>query len=379
MLRPFGLFASSFVAAVLLVAAPASAKPGDLLTMQPVRAPAGALGWRISYLSTGLDGRERPVTGLIYTPKGPAPPGGRPVVAWAHPTTGVAESCAPSLHLTGFGLVPHLSTLIADGYVVASTDYPGLGTVGPHPYIVGVSEARAVLDAVRVAAKLPGTGANGHFVVWGHSQGGHASLYTGIIAAQYAPELTLEGVAAVAPATDLVALMKDDISERGGRILASYAVWSWTRVYGLPIQSVVKKNAIWIVNRVARECVQSTFEAIAVVVNSALLRQTFVDSSVYTDPAWRAEFVANTPGAMPASIPLFIAQGRDDVTVRPAITRAYARAACARGQRVDYDSIPGGHLGAAEVSADAAIAWISRRFAHAAVASTCGALSENTT
>jgi acetyl esterase/lipase len=285
----------------------------------------------------------------------------------------VAESCAPSLHLTGFGLVPHLETLLANGYVVASTDYPGLGSIGTHPYLVGVSEARAVLDAVR-AARTMRTGANAHFVVWGHSQGGQAALFTGQIAATYAPELTIEGVAAVAPATDLLTLMKDDISERGGRILGSYAVWSWTRVYGLPISQVVKPNAVWIVNRVARECVQSTFEAIGVLINSALLRQSFIDSKVYTDPAWRAHFIANTPSAMPASIPLMVVQGRNDVTVRPAVTRQYAARACARGQKVTYDSIPGGHLGAADVSATTVIGWIGRRFGHAAQVDDCASL-----
>jgi len=35
----------------------------------------------------------------------------------------------------------------------------------------------------------------------GHSQGGHASLYTGELAASYAPDLKLVSVAAAAPAT----------------------------------------------------------------------------------------------------------------------------------------------------------------------------------
>ncbi len=91
--------------------------------------------------------------------------------------------------------------MVDRGYVVAATDYPGLGTPQTHPYLVGVSEARAVLDSVRAARAL--TGAQNRFAVWGHSQGGQAALFTGLIAKSYAPDLDLVGVAAAAPATDL--------------------------------------------------------------------------------------------------------------------------------------------------------------------------------
>jgi pimeloyl-ACP methyl ester carboxylesterase len=55
-----------------------------------------------------------------------------------------------------------------------------------------------VLDAVRAARGLPGAGAGRSAVVFGHSQGGHAALFAGALAARYAPELDLLGVAAAA-------------------------------------------------------------------------------------------------------------------------------------------------------------------------------------
>jgi len=39
---------------------------------------------------------------------------------------------------------------------VVFTDYPGLGTPGPHPYLVGESEGRAVLDSIRATRQLLG-------------------------------------------------------------------------------------------------------------------------------------------------------------------------------------------------------------------------------
>ena len=81
-----------------------------------------------------------------------------------------------------FDTIPHLQALIALDYVVAATDYPGLGTPGPHPYLVGESEGRAVIDSVRAARDLEKVGASTRYAVWGHSQGGQAALFAGEIA-----------------------------------------------------------------------------------------------------------------------------------------------------------------------------------------------------
>ena len=47
-----------------------------------------------------------------------------------------------------------MKQLVDAGYVVAATDYEGLGTPGVHPYLVGESEGRSVLDAARAARAL---------------------------------------------------------------------------------------------------------------------------------------------------------------------------------------------------------------------------------
>jgi len=69
----------------------ATRAPGRLIRSEEMRdPPPGAKAWRILYSSTGLDGRPVTVSGIVVAPQLPAPIGGRPVVAWAHPTTGVA-------------------------------------------------------------------------------------------------------------------------------------------------------------------------------------------------------------------------------------------------------------------------------------------------
>src|SRR3984957_9945543 len=198
-LAAFGLFAAdnNVNAQSEFYRAPASeatGAPGTLVRQEIIDgAPLGATTYRVLYRSTGLDNKPLLVSGVVIVPPGDPPPGGRPIVAWAHPTSGVVPRCAPSLAIFLFEQIQGLRSFVRDGYVVAATDYPGLGTEGPHPYLVGTSEARAVIDSVRVAGSLPGAGGGKKFVVWGHSQGGHAALFTGIIAKTYAPELDLLG------------------------------------------------------------------------------------------------------------------------------------------------------------------------------------------
>ena len=141
-------------------------------------APNGAAAYRILYRSTGLHNEPIAVSGVVVVPAGPVPRG-RPIVAWAHPTTGVVPRCAPSLALFVFQQIQGLREMVERGYVVAATDYPGVGTPGPHPYLVGISEGRAVLDSVRAARAVPDAGGGRRFAVWGHLQGGQASLYAG--------------------------------------------------------------------------------------------------------------------------------------------------------------------------------------------------------
>lgn len=163
---------------------------GSILQAEAMHgAPDGAHAWRVLYRSTGLEGKPIAISGAVIAPAGDPPPGGRPVVAWAHPTTGVVSRCAPSLARVFFGSIQGLSDMLARGYVVAATDYPGMGTPEVHPYLVGTSEARAVLDSVRAARAISEAGASDRFAVWGHSQGGQAALFTGLGAASYAPEL----------------------------------------------------------------------------------------------------------------------------------------------------------------------------------------------
>lgn len=340
-------------------------QPGTLVRQEPMDgAPLGAAAYRVLYRSTGLKDEPIFVSGVVIVPAGDPPPGGRSIVAWAHPTTGISPRCAPSLAIFIFQQIQGLRALVERGYVVAATDYPGLGTPGPHPYLVGESEARAVIDAVRVAGDMPGAGSAKRFAVWGHSQGGQAALFTGAIAQTYAPELTLLGVAAAAPATDLVALMNDDINSVGGKNITAMTLWSWHRVYRAAIDNIVDPRAIPVINRLARECVEGPFDLIERQRTEKPLEEHFltVEGPAKIEP-WRSLLEKNTPGILQPNIPVFLAQGTNDQIVHPDVSRNYMNKLCAAGSKVKMIILPNiGHARAAQASAFAAVDWMTDQF-----------------
>ena len=192
--------------------------PGTIIRIEPSpdSLPEGAVAWRVMYVSTGLDDQPIAVTGTIVAPAGESP-NPRPVIAWSHGTTGIFPECGVSHTSDPYQQTPQIQEMINQGFVVAITDYPGLGTPGVHHYIIGPVEAAAVLDSVRVARQLD-VNAGEQFVVWGASQGGHAALWTGQLAPSYAPELELLGVAASAPAINLRGIYEARHGDAGGGI-----------------------------------------------------------------------------------------------------------------------------------------------------------------
>jgi acetyl esterase/lipase len=348
--------------------------PGTVIRKEPMRgAPNGAAAYRILYRSTGLHDEPIAVSGVVVIPAGPVPEAGRPIVAWAHPTTGVVPHCAPSLTHFVFQQMQGLREMVNRGYVVTATDYPGLGTAGPHPYLVGVSEARAVLDSVRAVRELRNTGGGRRYAVWGHSQGGQASLYSGILAKTYAPEIELVGIAAAAPATELAVLMADDLDSNGGRNLTAMTLWSWERVFDAPMQRVVEGEAIPVVNQLAEECIESPVDLVERQRTDSSLKKTFlsVPNPLDLEP-WRSLAARNTPGVLPSDIPVFLSQGEDDKLVRPNVTKDYMRQLCDAGSSVQLVIVPGvSHGFIAQDSASRAVAWMSDRFAGARAPTDC--------
>jgi pimeloyl-ACP methyl ester carboxylesterase len=348
--------------------------PGTLISKSAFTTgvPETLRAWRIVYATTDHKGRPDTATATVLAsrtrPKGP-----RPVVGVGHGTTGIASRCAPSLSQQPFTTsVTALAALLEQGWVAVNTDYAGLGTAGPHPYLVGKAEAHDILDAVRAAHEVldlsPKT------LLMGNSQGGHAALWAGIEAPAYAPDLDVIGVAAAAPATDLYGLITQTSSTLGGAVLEMYLLHSWERVYpdaGLARQ--VQRGAGSVIDQASRLCL-----------NSAEVTQAFelarsVAGSLVADSAYDGAFGrllrANTPtGKIKA--PVLVAQGLADVLVPPGVQRAWVAARCAEGQAIDYREYAGlTHTSlvlAASPLMDELVQWAQDRLAGKPARGNCG-------
>ncbi len=135
-------------------------------------------------------------------------------------------------------------------------------------------------------------------------------------------------------------------------------------------------GAVAVIDRVARDCVESDGEAYRVGWDSRSLSAGFVPESAFETQPWARLLEANRAGRSPAGAPLYVAQGLDDTIVRPSVTADFARALCRRGEVVTFEELPGvGHLRAGRASATAAIQWMRDRFEGRPPADNCGPLS----
>jgi alpha-beta hydrolase superfamily lysophospholipase len=179
------------------------ARPGTLIRVQaidPDDAPVRI--YRVLYHSTAFVGdRDTAVSGTIWVPAAhrPQDPGGFPIVAFGHGNDGSADICANSLpnRMEDIWYWDFALDMVKRGYVVAYTDYEGLGTPGPMMFAIREAMGRSVLDSVRAARDLLGSEVGDRAVAYGHSLGAIAALGAGEIAPDYAPDANLKAVVAL--------------------------------------------------------------------------------------------------------------------------------------------------------------------------------------
>src|SRR3954447_5979465 len=179
--------------------ATAATAPGTVLSsttavLPPQLAPL-ATGKRISYATTAVNGSLITATGLVMTPKYGK---GNKTVVWAPGTTGRADQCTPSINQDVFWREARaaVAALLGKGFTVTAPDYPGLGTTQAHPYLIGGSEGRAIIDSVKAARSLDSS-LTPLYAIHGHSQGGQGALFAGDLAPSYDGKLVLKGVSAI--------------------------------------------------------------------------------------------------------------------------------------------------------------------------------------
>ncbi len=336
-------------------------EPGRLIRVQDLGESDGYAHLRVMYHSRDARDRDRAVTGIISHPTAEAPAGGWPVVALAHGTTGLGSRCAPSRFQTtapGFGL---------DGVRVA-TDYVGLGPVGEvHPYLSGLSEARPVLDIIRAARHLPDAHAGPRWVAVGHSQGGHAALFTHEIAGDYAPELEHLGTVVSAPAAVLDRRFGPD-DEVVPRMVALMALYGMAQDNpGIDPDDYAGEQLRARSEIVTTGCTQDVIDNFV-----AIPPDELYDLDPMDDPEARAVVMANDPGQVATDVPMLLLYGDLDWWVVPDRVRFLFGRLCDVGQQTELVSVPtGDHGNLLDEAAPTVTGWLQDRLTGEAAPDSC--------
>lgn len=362
-----------FVAAVMLAALYAvpsplpAAKPGTVISSHSF-AGGSALGNAASntfvlYHTVSPTGRDVAVSGVISVPKETAPPGGWPIISWAHGTTGNAPQCAPSQSDRPNIEQQFLNEWVRAGYAVAQTDYEGEGTPGLHPYFANAGSAHDTIDIVRAARALyPRIG--NRWIAMGHSEGGAAALFAAALAPDWAPDLRLLGAVSYAPGSDITDAL-------------GYFMTSRQPARTLPL-------GIMMVEGIASTDPAVDLTRILSPRGLSLLPQlqtTCIDE-LMNSPAWNAippaslfvpnapidrllhDFAKNEPLNLPIHVPLLLEQGTADQLVPISTTSALRSNLCANGVQVELDTLDGANHGTVmSRSWDRVRAWAAQLFA----------------
>jgi pimeloyl-ACP methyl ester carboxylesterase len=349
-------------------------QPGALLRSEPVKdviLPSGIRGWRILYATTVDDNTPATAVASVFAASD-SPAGPRPVIAWAHATTGLLQKCMPSLLSAATKGILERDRIVKAGWVVVATDYSFAEKGGPHPYLIGEGEARATLDSVRAARQIAELTLDKRVVVWGYSQGGHAALWTGIVGPRYAPDLEVLGVAAIAPAANIkdTFAMNVEVDKRFGPYLAL----SYSRFYpDIIFEQAIRPEALDAAREIVNLCDfvpredSERIEALAATFDGPALATS-------SNKALQARLEQNTPDG-PIEAPVVIAQGLSDIVVPPSATESYVEERCAAGQRLEYWTFAGlDHLTIVQRGTPLEaklISWTTTRFANEPEASGC--------
>ncbi|MCP2031645.1 uncharacterized membrane protein HdeD (DUF308 family)/acetyl esterase/lipase [Okibacterium sp. HSC-33S16] len=311
--------------------------------------PEGGTVQRILYTTRDANGGDAVASGLVIRPTDP-PPGPRPVVIWNHGTTGVAQACAPSLRRKAATEwdIPAVEEALDRGWVVVASDYSGQGAPGKFPYLIGRGEARSSLDAVLAAGELEDLVLSPDTLVWGHSQGGHAALWTTQIAEEYTPGLTILGTAALAPAADPYALGEE--FTRGSAspqltLLISWVLVPYSETYAeIDLREHVATSGRLLVREMTQRCptepgvLVSVFTALGVEVDRPLYVGDLTDGAL-------GRRLQENAATGPFGTPLFVAWGAEDEVLPTSLQRDFVAQQCANGERVRWAEYPGyGHL-----------------------------------
>lgn len=362
----------------------------------------GAQAWKIAYISSDVGERKTIATALVIAPVGPAPKEGRPILAWAHGTTGSAQNCGPSQVIdptralnqyflmdgnswTDFG-IPNGQEFINEGYVVVATDYQGLGGGGKHQYAVAGTNGRDVVNSARAASSMTEVGAGKKTVIYGWSQGGGATIAAASLPDYLAQQGTAAdnlqylGFVALAPEDVAAMLPKVPADEAGAAklmkgftqanvpnifLFAHYVMGLWGAQAAYPelkLTDVLTEEGVKVVDQLAsNKCVHVMADSFNYAYGDQY--QSLLKPEPTNTLAWIKSFVDASVKPVKPVAPVIIYWGTKDTAVPPIMHELYQKQMCAMGANVGRIQLPGEqtHFTTPGVSAPMYLQWVKDR------------------
>ncbi|MEY3725193.1 MAG: hypothetical protein RLZZ365_1128 [Pseudomonadota bacterium] len=372
----------------------------------------GAQAWRIAYISSDIAGRKTISTGLVVAPVGQAPAGGRPVMSWAHGTTGSAQNCGPSQVInpaaplneyflvggnswTDYG-IPAIEEFIKEGYVLVATDYQGLGGGGRHQYSVAATNAMDTLNAARAAISMKETGAGKKTLVYGWSQGGGATIalagmpeyikQTGTVADNIDiigfVALAPQDISILAPAGKLDQAAADKYFQSSQKMFldnvfnfthATMYYWGTQAAFpNLKLSDIFTDEGVKVANEIYNnKCMHAasdTFNFNYGTSYASLLKQTPANTVAWAQAMQKG----GVPVVKPVA-PVQIYFGSKDTAVPPMMHKLYQEQMCKLGGNVGRMQLPGeqSHFTTPGSSKPFYLSWVKDRVAGKSLANAC--------
>ena len=375
----------------------------------------GAEAWRIAYISSDVLEKKTLSTALVIAPKGAPPAAGRPIMAWAHGTTGTAQNCGPSqvedpaqdLNLyymiggtswTDFG-VPAATDFIAKGYVLVATDYQGLGGGGgKHQYAVAATQARDIINSVRAIGAMGLSGGAKKAVAYGWSQGGGAVLAAASLGDYIKATGTASdgvdfiGFVALAPqevevlippgSTDPTAankLLPELATSFSASInnFAHYAMTMWATAQAFPelkLTDIFTDDGAKILDEVfSKKCMHPGADTLTFNLGDSY--KSLLKPQPDNAPAWVQRLIDGSTAPDQPVAPVMIYFGDKDVTNDPVMGKLYQERRCAKGANVGRVQLPGeqNHFTTPAASQPLYMPWVEDLFAGKPAANGCPA------
>lgn len=337
--------------------------PGTVLDSRPTTIRALALpvpvrAWQIKYASTDTKGRKTADIATIIQPLVQAK---HKLVSYQTAYDGLDADCAPS-YAFATGINPPfyeeaaMLPLLIAGYTVVSADYEG----PQYQWAAGVNSGHGVLDGVRAAQSFAPAGLNGAATptaLWGYSGGALASQWANELAATYAPELNIVGVAAggVPANIESIARAIDGTALSGVYFGATVGL---SRAYPeINVDALLNDKGKAAFETLGRQCIgeftlQFAFQH---------MRDYVTVPELLDVPVIKKVIAENTMGQRRPYAPTYIYQGtNDELAITPPVDHLVATY-CGMGAKVQYVKILGEHITTAGTGVPGALAYVKDR------------------